>query len=88
MAASSVINDGEDCHYRRQPTNDEDLVRALKVAPGGMRLHHAYRDGLRVMWTVIFVGESTVSIISFPLFRLHHLISVGRACPPTVPARG
>jgi 3'-5' exoribonuclease len=25
---------------------DEDLVRALKVTPGAMRLHHAYRGGL------------------------------------------
>ena len=27
-------------------SDDEDLVRALKVAPGGTRLHHAYRGGL------------------------------------------
>ncbi len=33
--------------------DDEDLVRALKVAPGGTRLHHAYRGGLKVMWTVL-----------------------------------
>jgi 3'-5' exoribonuclease len=25
---------------------DEDLARGLKMAPGGMRLHHAYRGGL------------------------------------------
>ena len=46
MVAGLVINGGENCHYLRQPTGDEDLVRALKVAPGGTRLHHAYRGGL------------------------------------------
>jgi len=60
----------------RMLDDDEDLVRALKVAPGGTRLHHAYRGGLRVMWTVVFLGERTVSIISFPSFRLHHFILV------------
>ena len=46
------------------------MVTAIKVAPGGVRLHHACRGGLRVMWTVIYLGERTVSIISFPSFRL------------------
>jgi 3'-5' exoribonuclease len=39
------------CLLRRM-LGDEDLVRALKVPPGGIRLHHAYRGGLKVMWTV------------------------------------
>jgi len=59
MVAGFVINGGENCHESRQPTDDEDLVRALTVAPGGTRLHHAYRGGLRVMWTVIYLGERT-----------------------------
>src|SRR6516162_9909547 len=47
MAASFVINDGEDCHYLGQPTDDDPLVvTSIKVAPGGVRLHHAYRGGL------------------------------------------
>jgi len=56
--------------------DDPAITTALKVAPAAMKLHHAYRSGLRVMWTVVFLGERTVSIISFPSFRLHHFILV------------
>jgi hypothetical protein len=79
MVAGFVINGGENRHESRQPTTDEDLVRALKVAPGGTRLHHAYRGGLWVMWTVNFLGEGAVSIISS---------RVAAASPATLPSRG
>ncbi len=50
----------------------EDLVRALKVTPGAMRLHHAYRGGLKVMWTVLRELWLRLEAVSF---RLRHFVS-------------
>jgi 3'-5' exoribonuclease len=43
----------------RSILNDPLVATAIKVAPGGVRLHHPCRGGLRVMWTVIYLGERT-----------------------------
>ena len=50
--------------------NDPLVVTAIKVAPGGVRLHHACRSGLWVMWTVSFLVRAQSAS-----FRLHHFVS-------------
>jgi len=52
--------------------DDSAIAQALKVAPAAMRLHHAYRAGLKVMWTVFERLQLRVQSASF---RFHHFVS-------------
>ena len=53
---------------------DEDLVRALKVAPGAMRLHHAYRGGL-LQHVLSVIGLTSKLAEHYPRLNLDLLVA-------------
>jgi 3'-5' exoribonuclease len=61
------------CLLRRM-LGDEDLVRALKVAPGGIRLHHAYRGGL-LQHILSVVGLASRLTEHYPCLNLDLLVA-------------